>query len=435
MRERRWLRVRRLITGVVAGLMLGVVLTACGETTKPQPAQQPQQQQATTTLPPDATTRARTAARALLPGDIDGSLKILDEAVSAGAGDASSAALLKCDRAAVLSQRAAQKTTAPKQKERDLRAAVADCPEPILIEALANALLARARELGDASENRALRRSLLEESLKLHKSAAAAVDLARVCDDLDDASCAAAAAEVAAALAPDNAQVLALRDRLKKQGDVESAFKSARHSHFTARFEGYGEERLAWTALDVLETSWFTVGNALDLRPVDPVTVVIYTGAQYQQATSTPDWSAGVFDGKIRIREGTLAAERGSLEDTLIHEYVHAALRNCVTGEIPTWFHEGLAQHFEKQKPDAQALLAQTGKAPLSTLAQPFLKLNEADARAAYATSLALVERLVEKRGVYGLQQLLAEMKQQRSFEDALQRAFATTPAQLWTSL
>lgn len=392
---------------------------------------------------------ARVAAHAAVErGDVDEALRLLDGALNGapnGAADAGDVVVdarrvALCDRGAVLSQRAARADAEPKARERDLRAAVVDCPaEPLLTQALSSALLARARALGDGSETRAVRRALLEESLQLHPSAAAAVDLARLCDEDDDAACAAAAAEQAVVLAPGDARLIALRDRLKRHSDVEGTFKSARHAHFVARFEGFGEERLAWSALDVLEQSWFSVGNAIDLRPVDPITVVIYTGAQYQQATATPDWSAGVFDGKIRIREGQLAAERGSLEDTLVHEYVHAALRNCVPGDVPSWFHEGLAQHFEKQRPTSpeqlRALIERTGKAPLSSLAVPFVKLDEASARASYATALWMIETLVDRRGVYGLQQLLAEMKQGKTFDEALQRSFSTTTAALWASL
>ncbi len=397
----------------------------------------------------------RAAGAAVARGELDDALRVLDDALQqqqqqpaavtlaavpldASTDDAVGAAraVARCDRGAVLSQRAARSQSDPRARERDLRAAVVDCPaQPVLVEALANALLLRARDLGDGSDTRAPRRALLEESLTLHPTVAAAVDLARLCDDADDAACAAAYASQAVALAPDDARLLAWRDRLQRHGDVEGTFKSARHAHFVARFEGTGSERLAWSALDVLEQSWFAVGNALDLRPVDPITVVIYTGAQYQQATATPDWSAGVFDGKIRIREGQLAADRGSLEDTLVHEYVHAALRNCVPGEVPTWFHEGLAQHFEKHASSGPARLGAAAKATLSTLDAPFVTLNEADARAAYATALWMVETLVARRGVYGLQQLLAEMKQHKSFDEALQRSFSTTTTSLWASL
>lgn len=380
---------------------------------------------------------ARAAARAALDrGDVDAALAALDDAVRAvGAGhEGVDRAGLLCDRGAVLSRRA--KDAAPKQRERDLRAARLDCPsEPLIARALANALTLNARALGTSAETRTARRALLEESLALEQTAAAAIDLARLCDDDNDVACALAAAEIAVALAKDTPGVVELRDRLQRQGAVEGDFKSARQSHFVARFEGYGEERTAWGALATLEQAYFTVGQALDLYPNDPVTVLIYTGAQYQQATSTPDWSAGVFDGKIRIREGQLAAADGSLTDTLVHEYVHAALRNCVPAAVPIWFHEGLAQHFEKNRPPGAAQMARSGKAPLAALESSFLGLAAPEARAAYATSLALVDALVDARGVYGLQQLLAELKRGASFEGALQTVYATTTAKLYAGL
>jgi hypothetical protein len=417
---------------VVVVVVVFVVSSACS---KPAPA--PVVVAAVVVAAPAALDPAialRLQARGLADrGDFDGALRVFDEAVSKS--DPANRLGLQCERAALLSRRAAAQPD-PKVMERDLRAAVVDCPgEAMLGQALANALLLRARALGDGVDVRVLRRGLLEESMSLHESAAAAVDLARLCDDADDAVCAASAAEKAVALVPDNPGLLALRDRLKRHGEAEANFSSARHQHFVARFEGYGDERVAWGALDVLEQAWFTVGAALDLRPVEPITVVIYTGAKYAQATATPDWSAGVFDGKIRIREGQLQADKGSLDDTLIHEYVHAALRNCVPGAIPTWFHEGLAQQQEKRKLDPRALVARTGKASVAMLNAPFIKLNEADAHSAYATARWMVETLVDKRGVYGVQQLLAEMKQGKSFDEALQRAFATTTEALWASL
>lgn len=381
----------------------------------------------------------RDANAALGRDDVDGALAVLDQVVRdldgalVGAHDALGKDLL-CDRAAVLSRRA--KDAAPKQRERDLRAAVVDCPrEPLLKTSLANALVLSARDLGSAAETRGARRAILEESLALAPTAAAGVDLARVCDEDNDLACALAAAEVAVAQAPEAPGVVELRDRLRRQGAVEGDFKSARQSHFVARFEGYGEERTAWGALATLEQAYFTVGQALDLYPRDPVTVIIYTGSQYAQATSTPDWSSGVFDGKIRIREGQLAAEQGTLADTLHHEYVHAALRNCVPGDVPIWFHEGLAQHFEKGRPAGADLIRRVGKAPLPALERSFLGLGNAEAQAAYATSLALVQKLVAQRGAYGLSQLLAELKRGASFSAALQTVYATSLEKLYANL
>jgi hypothetical protein len=395
----------------------------------------------------------RRAADAVAAADLAAALQILDGVlggvvpVPRPGVPTDVIARTRCDRAAVLSRRAARSDDVA-AKERDLRAALVDCADaergPILREALAHALVRRARALGDGADVRRARRALYDESLATWPNAPAAVDLAVVCEADDDLAAALAAAERAVGLlpvdSPDRPRVVALRDRLKRHATVEGGFRSASERHFIARFEGPGEERLAWTALDQLEKAWFIVGQKLDVHPVDPITVVIYTGEQYRQATATPDWSTGAFDGKIRIREGLLAAERGTLVDTLVHEYVHAALRAClpVSTALPAWFHEGVAQALEPsaESVDVPALLARTGKAPLPALqGRSFLSMNLRDADAAYATARAMVQTLIDRRGVYGLQQLVAGLKAQRPFDEALATSFALTQDQLWALL
>ncbi|MBM4281116.1 MAG: hypothetical protein FJ137_10275 [Deltaproteobacteria bacterium] len=395
------------------------------------------------------------AAAAVQAGDLDGALKLLDAALGgvvpvARPGVPSSVvARTRCDRAAVLSRRAAVVADLA-ARERDLRAGLLDCDDdergPVLREALAHALVRRARALGDGAAVRRARRALYDESLALFPTAPAAVDLAVVCEADDDLPAALAAAEQAVALVPDGApdkpRVVALRDRLKRYAHVEGDFKSASQRHFVARFEGPGEERLAWGVLDQLEKAWFTVGQRLDLYPDEPITVVVYTGDQYRQATATPDWSTGAFDGKIRIREGLLAAERGTLADTLVHEYVHAALfvglPSATATSLPAWFNEGLAQSLEPSSADVDVvrLLAHTGKAPLSALqGRSFVALSKVEADAAYVTARAMVQTLLDRRGVYGVQQLVAGLRSGSAFDDALGTSFALTPAQLWALL
>lgn len=391
-------------------------------------AEAPQALPATPTNPVDDERRAIHAL--VQAGDLDAALVRLDNLVGSGL-DLDIAALVRCDRAAVLSRRAAAATDL-KVRERDLRAAIADCStEPALVRGLADTLLRRARDLGSDDDTASLRRSLLRDSIKTLPTVPALVDLALLLEHDDDLAGAVDAVNEAIALqtkeqqAPDP-RLVTLKARLEAHNVVEGGFRSAKHSHFVARFEGYGEERLAWGALDTLEQAYFTVGKALDVYPKEPITVVIYTGAQYQQATAGPDWSTGLFDGKIRIREGQLAADRGSLNDTLVHEYVHAVL-HTLPSSVPVWFHEGLAQHFEQQRPAPSVVLPHTGLAPREVLNGAFIGLPKEVVPAAYATAHALVERLVQRRGSWGLTQLLAELKQGRSFDEALQRSSAVS--------
>ncbi len=373
----------------------------------------------------DAVHAARTAARAAIDaGDEGGAIAIIDAAIAAAGADAA-VGDLRCDRGALRSRQAAS-TSDLRLRERALRGAIEDCPRQgeQLKAGLADTLLRRARE----ADSDQARLALLKESVEVNESVAALVDLAITLEKENEPAAAFAAADRAVAVgsagSSDMSRVAALRDRLKAAAAVEGTFKSARHSHFVARFEGYGEERLAWGALDTLETAWFSVGKALDLYPRDPITVVIYTGEQYRSATAGPDWSTGLFDGKIRIREGQLAAERGRLKDTLVHEYVHAVLHTLPT-QVPSWFHEGLAQHFEEGRPAPAQVMARTGLAPRAHLDVPFVKLPPEAVGAAYATAHAVVERMVERRGAWGLNQLIAELKGGRSFDDAVQRSFA----------
>lgn len=371
----------------------------------------------------DPLASARARARALLAADdLHGALQALDEVaedVVASVDDVSRQAW-RCDRAALLSRRA-QATSELRLREKDLRAALEACPaEARLRGGLADTLLGRAREQTDDGP----RLAFLQASVATQPGVAALVDLALWHERHNDPAAALEAITQAEGLAGGDPRVAALKERLQKTALVEQTFKSARHSHFVARFEGYGEERLAWGALDTLEQAYFRVGRALDLHPTEQITVVIYTGEQYRQATGGPDWSTGLFDGKIRIREGQLAADKGSLDDTLVHEYVHAALHTLPV-KVPPWFHEGLAQHFEAQRPTPALVRGRTGVAPRQALDLPFTQLPPDVVPAAYATAHAVIARMVERRGQWGLNQLIAELKGGRDFDDALRRAYA----------
>jgi hypothetical protein len=414
----------------VVVFVVGAVVVACDRQALPAhtPVAQPEAPPVHTSDPVDDERRAIHAL--VQAGELDAALGRLDRLVNAGL-DVDVTALVRCDRAAVLSRRAAASTDL-KFRERELRAAIADCStEPSLVRGLADTLLRRARDLGTDDDTSSLRRSLLRDSIKTMATVPALVDLAVVLEHDDDLAGALEAVNDAIALqtkeqhTPD-ARLVALKARLEAHNTVEGNFRSAKHSHFVARFEGYGEERLAWGALDTLEQAYFTVGKALDVYPSEPITVVIYTGAQYQQATAGPDWSTGLFDGKIRIREGQLAADRGALNDTLVHEYVHAVL-HTLPSTTPVWFHEGLAQHFEQHRPAPAVVLPHTGVAPRAVLDGAFIGLPNDVVPAAYATAHALVERLVQRRGSWGLVQLIAELKQGRGFDEALLRSSAVT--------
>ncbi|OGQ09519.1 MAG: hypothetical protein A2138_10825 [Deltaproteobacteria bacterium RBG_16_71_12] len=271
------------------------------------------------------------------------------------------------------------------------------------------------------------RRPLLEAAIRLEPTARRLLLLARAADEDNDGASAIEAARRALALAPGDPLALGELAELERRHAVEQCFDTIAAEHFTARFEGEARKELASDALRVLEEAWRGVGAAVDLHPSSSITVVFYTGAAYQDATGARDWSGGQFDGKIRVRAGSLKQSQEALRDLLFHEYLHAALATTVRGKIPAWLHEGLAQRLEPGLDRARDLAPLKGRAraelpSLDELSHGFSRHTDRElVRLYYACALDIVDELARWRGERSFAQLFAAMNRGARFEAALE--------------
>lgn len=205
------------------------------------------------------------------------------------------------------------------------------------------------REAAKTSLDPATKKDLLQESAELRPNADIWASLGDACDAVNDGPGAIEAWQQAISLTA-SGRSRHLEDkieRLRKKLAVEVGFASRGNQHFIARFEGDARTDLADRALGILEEARTTLERSLGAVPPAPITVVLYTGDQFARSSSGPDWSSGVFDGKIRVRESQLKGSGDELKDTLFHEYLHALLRTTLGAPVPTWFNEGLAQWVE----------------------------------------------------------------------------------------
>jgi tetratricopeptide (TPR) repeat protein len=343
---------------------------------------------------------------------------------------------VSCELAVRLHNRAIKQANAAEERAADIDSARALelCPTQDTIKKNRAAMLASfaSKEDRKTRDGRARAKELLERSLAVSERPDALALLAELLYAEDDVKGAVEKYDRALAL-KDVASWRERREELGKKAAVEGTFSDRRHEHFIARFEGYAQEKLAWMALDELEHAYFSIGRALDLYPNEPFTVLIYTGDQYQRAIDVPDWSSGVFDGKIRIAEGQLALAKGTLEAILRHEYTHAAL-STLPAQIPTWANEGLAEHFEGADPDAARARVLKGKESgqlisWEDLNGAFVTIADKErAGLAYATAAALVGGLVSARGSYTLVTLVTQMENGASFDEAFLSTYASTP-------
>ncbi len=122
------------------------------------------------------------------------------------------------------------------------------------------------------------------------------------------------------------------------------------------------------------------------------LTVIVYASADdYHAKTDAPAWSAGLYDGVVRLPASR--QDFGVDLRTLRHEVVHAQLHAAV-GCTPIWLDEGLAQWFENAIPEREWLRMLHDRRGLDLAAMSASVLEDVHAERpeqVYAQSLAMV--------------------------------------------
>jgi tetratricopeptide (TPR) repeat protein len=171
------------------------------------------------------------------------------------------------------------------------------------------------------------------------------------------------------------------------------------------------DEPGARRVLAMLDGAYARVAASLGCAGDEPVAAILQSRSGYDATTDSAGWSAGQFDGRIRVAVPPGGALNPQIERTLAHEVVHACLAQL--GRWPLWFHEGMAQKhsgkaLERGELNALRTRIRAQQMPaLDNLTQTFARMSEEHARAAYAMSLAAVEALYETRGEEYVRNLL----------------------------
>lgn len=155
----------------------------------------------------------------------------------------------------------------------------------------------------------------------------------------------------------------------------------------------------AATALRYLEDARGEVSRQLGVAPEEPLGVVFYGRARYDQEHRHRFSFAtvGFFDGRIHV--ASPAHPSGELRSLLFHEYTHALFREQTGGDRPYWLNEGLAERVERrarrvppsthtERSALRARLEAQSWIPLRSIARSFSGLSNEDARIAYLESV-----------------------------------------------
>lgn len=201
-------------------------------------------------------------------------------------------------------------------------------------------------------------------------------------------------------LAPQDKDILAYKEKLTKEWQIEEKMNKNYGGNFTVTFEGGGGE-LGNAALTALEEAYVDLGSRFQLWPRQKTEVILYGNRDFKSLTNAPDWSGGLYDGKIRIPVGGLTGMNENLRRILYHEYAHVLIRALARNHVPLWFNEGLAQwaagettaHLEERLAQGEKII------PFSRFEKSFDGLSPAEVSLAYGQSLSLTNFLIDYFG------------------------------------
>ncbi|MDP7063232.1 MAG: tetratricopeptide repeat protein [Planctomycetota bacterium] len=187
----------------------------------------------------------------------------------------------------------------------------------------------------------------IEHALLLRKRA----DLAAVEGDLDQSV---TMINQALALDPDDIGLQERAAQLTAERDAFRTYLTDATAHFDSRYDPQNRaivDVLADLNRD-LEDAWQDVVDVLGMQPRDRLLVIWLDAESYRW--QAPEWSAALFDGRVRVVIEDYDRQKAEIRRTLRHELTHAVLHTIGT-PLPTWLHEGMAQAAEGRDSRAAA--------------------------------------------------------------------------------
>ncbi|MBI3184571.1 MAG: hypothetical protein HYZ28_20745 [Myxococcales bacterium] len=246
--------------------------------------------------------------------------------------------------------------------------------------------------------------------------------------DRNDLNAAISEWELGLRLNPGHALLMSRLASARKEVTATRGFRKESSTHFWLAFDGEEDAAVVAFTLESLEAARTDVGKLFDLFPEERVAVMLYPTKTFEGLQHRAEWTSAFYDGKLHIPTGGAMSHRVDFQRTLAHEYAHALFHRATGGvRAPAWLNEGLAQLAEN--PSVITSCGFGHLAPLRQLHGPFMRLNAAQAQAAYPTAHHAVEGLWKARGAAGIQMLLREIKRgvefERAFESFLGKPYA----------
>lgn len=214
-------------------------------------------------------------------------------------------------------------------------------------------------------------------------------------------------------------------DKTLQELKVEQTMRNEVGSNFVISYDGRTYPELGDQVLAVLEMAYNDIGRDLGFYPQVQVPVLLYTQRDFAELTGSPDWSGGLYDGKIRIPVGGVTGMNAQLRAVLYHEYVHVVVRYLTAGRCPVWLNEGLAEVAGRQYHDLplsrlRAALNRNDLIAFERLESSFASLPAGQVELAYQQSYSFVHYLLDQFHWYKMAELLKVLGEGNSIATAI---------------
>jgi len=226
-------------------------------------------------------------------------------------------------------------------------------------------------------------------------------------------------------LSPGRKEIVEILNKVRKETAVEARMDQGHSSRFDLTYDPGVDADFALSNLDVLESAANQVGAELGHFPEARVPVAIYKRNDFKTVTDSPDWSGGVYDGKIRLPFGAMKEITPPMRGVLYHEYAHVVIFDLTRGNCPLWLNEGIAEMFGRMQFNRP--MSELGRAARKGSFADFRKLeagfgglSTAEASLAYQQSYAMVNYIVTTYGWHRVEQVLTDLGDGMNTEEAI---------------
>lgn len=205
--------------------------------------------------------------------------------------------------------------------------------------------------------------------------------------------------------------------KLKEEMKISQDFYKTNSSHFKIEFDGEAlNPSITNNIINELEEIYKELTTTLNYYPKEPIAVIFYTNKDYKIIRKGPDWSSGVYDGKIRIPAKGINFNE-YLIPLLKHEFTHAIVSQKTNNNAPAWLQEGLAEYFEGEKLNESKDFLKLPK--IEYLTGSFSSLDSQQARLAYGKSLSFINFLIEQYGIWKILMFLDKLSDENNVPKA----------------